>query len=173
MIESNWARVLLHFLCRSERTETIPTEGPWLKPAVKKPLTAQEESQKYKLKPAVPKEVEVAAKDQVALKTVKPKPAEEPGPETHMQIGKEGKIQTPIQKPAPPKEEILPAASQVSLKPAFKPKDGAAGELTKLEEVQLKSAPLAVKPEEKRDDSMFVKVRNKYQHIFRLKLKIH
>lgn len=130
---------------RSDRTETIPTDGPWMKPTIKKPLTAQEEAQKYKLKPAQPKEVEVAAKDQVSLKNVKPKPAEQPEPETHMQIGKTGTVEFPKQKPVPPKQEILPASAQVSLKPAFKPKD-ALVEQTQLETVQLKSVPIAPKP---------------------------
>lgn len=112
---------------------------------MKKPLTAQEEAQKFKLKPAPPKEVEIPAKDQVSLKGRKPKPAEEPRPETHMEIGKSEVREFPRQKPAPPKEEPVPAAAQVSLKPAFKPKEGVAGEQVTVEQVQLKSAPVAPK----------------------------
>jgi len=82
----------------------------------------------------------------VSLKTTKPKTADQPSQFDHVKIAeKSSHVQAPVQKPPVPKEQMVPAADQVALKPAFKPKDGAAGPMTKLEEVALKPATILIK----------------------------
>lgn len=82
----------------------------------------------------------------MSLKGTKPKAAEQPSQFEHVKIAeKSDKVHFPSQKPEIPKEVNIPAADQVSLKPAFKPKDGASGPLTRLEEVALKPAAIQIK----------------------------
>lgn len=116
-----------------------------MKPAGKKPLTESEEAKKFKLKPIPQKEVEIPARDQIQLKGVKPKKAEEPPPEEHVELEKPTVKDVPKFKPPQPKQEPLPAAAQVSLKPSFRPKEGVYGEQVQLEQVQLKAAPFVPK----------------------------
>lgn len=86
------------------------------------------------------------AKDQVTLKTVKPRPADQPAPEEHVEIPQPDVTpKPPRQFPPPPKDEPIPAAKQVSLRPAFAPKDVVVGESVQLEDVQFKPAPVAPK----------------------------
>lgn len=127
-----------------EKPEQPAPEVPFLKPAGKKPLSEAEEAQKFKLKPIPPKEVEVPAKDQIQLKGVKPKRAETPPPEEHMELEKPGAREIPKLKPAPPKQEQVPPSSQVALKPSFRPKE-VVSEQVQLEQVQLKAAPFVPK----------------------------
>uniref|UniRef100_A0A915LAI3 Uncharacterized protein n=1 Tax=Romanomermis culicivorax TaxID=13658 RepID=A0A915LAI3_ROMCU len=134
-------------LSKVEKYEPTPENPEWSKDSNNKApiLSSQQQTSKYKMKPAPPKEVEVPAKDQVALKLAKPKTAEQPEAFPHVQIGEKGKVNAPQQKPAPPKEVVVPAADQVTLKMAFKPKVAQFGEQPKIEEKPLKPAVIQQK----------------------------
>uniref|UniRef100_A0A7I4YU80 Ig-like domain-containing protein n=1 Tax=Haemonchus contortus TaxID=6289 RepID=A0A7I4YU80_HAECO len=94
-----------------------------------------------------PKEVEVPARDQVALKTAKPKPASEVETGEHVRIAEEkARLKAVQQGPEQPKEEIIPHKQQVELKTKFQPIIAKPGESVKLESKQLKEIPPVEKP---------------------------
>ncbi|VDK55209.1 unnamed protein product, partial [Cylicostephanus goldi] len=72
---------------------------------------------RFKKLPSPPKEVEVPARDQITLKTAKPKPASEVETGEHVKIAEEkARLKAVQQGPEQPKEEMVPHKQQVELK---------------------------------------------------------
>uniref|UniRef100_A0A158P8T2 Titin n=1 Tax=Angiostrongylus cantonensis TaxID=6313 RepID=A0A158P8T2_ANGCA len=89
-----------------------------------------------------PKEVDIPARDQITLKTAKPKPASEVDTGEHVRIAEEkAKLKAVQQGPEHPKEEIVPHKQQVELKAKFAPIVAKSGESVKIESKPLKDTP--------------------------------
>ncbi|KAK5971106.1 hypothetical protein GCK32_009033 [Trichostrongylus colubriformis] len=102
---------------------------------------------RFKKLPTPPKEVEVPARDQVALKMAKPKPASEVETGEHVRIAEEkAKLKAVQQGPEQPKEEFIPHKEQVELKTKFQPIIAKPGESVKIDSKPLKEIPPVEKP---------------------------
>uniref|UniRef100_A0A915JD49 Ig-like domain-containing protein n=1 Tax=Romanomermis culicivorax TaxID=13658 RepID=A0A915JD49_ROMCU len=127
----------------------------WQNQLSNKPImTEKQEQQKFKIRPPVVKAEDVPAKDQVQLKTVKPKGPEQ---ETHVVLErapqKTGDQWNVAQKVSEPEQK-----EQIQLKPAFQPKIVAGEQVqVKMEQVHLKDTPLDDKKERPHDEVPVVK----------------
>ncbi|VDL71694.1 unnamed protein product [Nippostrongylus brasiliensis] len=108
-----------------------------------------------------PRELDIPARDQVALKTAKPKPASEIDTGEHVRIAEEkAKLKAVEQGPEQPKEEIIPHKQQVELKTKFQPIVAKPGESVKIDSKPLNPIP----PVEKPLIEMPTTISNKHEH---------
>lgn len=117
-----------------------PSEDPDYLQIIQKPMAPEEIEKKFNLKPPVQPEPIVAAKDQIQLKKAKPKPAAEPVDQSRVELEKpSAQPQMPLVSPLRDPVE-KPAADQVQLKSAFRPKAQIITTKADLEPVQLKTS---------------------------------
>ncbi|ETN87097.1 hypothetical protein NECAME_01255 [Necator americanus] len=115
---------------------------------------------RFKKLPTPPKEVDIPARDQITLKTAKPKPASEIDTGERVRIAEEkAKLKQVEQGPEQPKEEIIPHKQQVELKTKFTPIVAKPGESVKIDSKPLKDTP----PVEKAPIEMS-SISNKHEH---------